>query len=515
MAPQTTTDSVIDRVLAVWARRRLLTVAVFAPILVGGVTLALSLPAIYRSTAIVLVERQEMRDALVRPAAITEIDARLNAIGQEILSRARIEGLMERFDLYPALRARRQPEAAVERLRRAIQIELKGVEPSGRGTTIAFAVSFRGRDPQTVAQVANALASFYVEENAKMRERQASSAARVLAGQLEETKGQLDEQETRVGEFKRRYIGELPEQVTANLATLHRLNAQLALNSDNQLRGTERRAALVKQLGDLELGTGAAGGDGVPTRLGRLKQDLAGLRKQYSDKYPDVAQLRAQIAALERQGPDARPGEADDPTVTAIRKSLTELDAEAGRLRAEEQRLRNDIATYQRRVEAAPEREQAFQQMSRDYRTTKERYESILKRYQDALIAEEGERRRADEEFRLLDPAVPGREPLAPNRFRLVLLSFLLALGAATAAAVIAENLDGSFHTLDDLRAFTSVPVLAIIPRIASAADSRRAALRRGLAAGAITAGLVVVMLISHQLARGNEQLVWLLSRAS
>src|SRR5207245_4231524 len=135
--------------------------------------------------------------------------------------------------------------------------------------------------------------------------------------------------------------------------------------------------------------------------------------------------------------------------------ALSAIDAEIKSLKAEEQRLRRQIETYQRRVESAPQREQEFQELSRGFETARELYASLLKRYEDAQLAENMEQSKQGEQFRILDPAIPTKQPAAPNRFRLVLLGVLLALGGAVAAAVLAGHLDTSFHTHDDLRAFT------------------------------------------------------------
>ena len=150
--------------------------------------------------------------------------------------------------------------------------------------------------------------------------------------------------------------------------------------------------------------------------------------------------------------------------------------------------------------------------MSRDYRTTKELYDSMLKRYEDAQVAQDMERSRSGEEFRLLDPAVPGRMPSAPNRARLALLGALFSLGASAAAVMLAEHLDTSFHTVDDLRAFTRVPVLARIPRLVSTADAVERGRRLRLAVVSIPLGLALIVLASYHVAHGNDQLVRLLS---
>src|SRR2546422_5600136 len=167
--------SVLELVLEVWTRRQWLTVVVFALTLAGMASVAMFLPDIYRSTAAVLVERHQVPETFVRSSITGELETRLQTISQEILSRARLADLITRFDLYSDLRVRAPMEAIIEKMRRDIQLVLKGVEPmSARSATVAFNLSYRGRDPETVAKVTNTLASFYVEENSRIRERQAS-----------------------------------------------------------------------------------------------------------------------------------------------------------------------------------------------------------------------------------------------------------------------------------------------------------------------------------------------------
>src|SRR5262249_17281219 len=214
-------------------------------------------------------------------------------ISQEILSRARLESLIDQFHLYADLRRpSRDSEEVVERMRRDIQVE---VNAGGRQqpATIAFSLSYRGRDPKTVAEVTNTLASFYVEENLKARTRQANGTTEFLRGQLSETKARLDAQERKVSEFKQRYMGELPQQMQANLASLETLNTQLRLNSDNQVRVGERREALVVQMAEAEsygavplapapaAVSAPAAPDAAALQVARLKQELASARAPF------------------------------------------------------------------------------------------------------------------------------------------------------------------------------------------------------------------------------------------
>ncbi len=511
-----------DAARAVWSRRKWLAILVFAAPFSAAVSLVAFLPNIYQSTATVLVERQQVPETFVSPTVTSALETRLHTISQEILSRSRLEELITRFGLYPDLRKRISPELVIERMRSDIRLELRGVEQRGRGgATIAFTISYRGSDPQTVSLVTNTLASSYIEGNLKVRERQATGTAQFLKVQLEETKKRLDEQEHRVSEFKKRHMGGLPQQMEANLATLERLNAQLRLNSDNQTRTMERRDALTKRLAEADSFSSVGGPDATAARIARLNQELTQLRTLFSDKYPDVIRVKAEIAALERQlagtkpdgSPEPEPSASADPAVLRLKQTLSEVEAEIKVLKGEEKGLRAAVATYQQRVENSPQREQEFQELSRDYETTKELYRSLLKRYEEAQIAESMEQRQKGEQFRILDPAIPSKEPAAPKHFQLILMGLMLSLGLAAGAVVLAEQLDTSFHSVDDLRGFTTMPVLVSIPRIVTEADGRRRRWRIRLAAVLAILSLTLIVGTSYFVARGNEQLVWILAR--
>ena len=237
MDDATQRGAVLERIQTVWRRRKWLGVLVFTVPFAAATSVILSLPSLYRSTATVLVERQQVPEAFVRPTVTSELETRLQTISQEILSRSRLEGLISRFGLYADLRKHESSEEILERMRRDIRLEIRSADSRGRqSVTVAFALSYRGRDPQTVALVTNTLASFYIEENLKARERQASGTTEFLKAQLTGTSKRLDEQERRVSEFKRRYLSEMPQQAQSNLASLEAFNTQLRLNSDNQVR---------------------------------------------------------------------------------------------------------------------------------------------------------------------------------------------------------------------------------------------------------------------------------------
>ncbi|HSB62483.1 MAG TPA: XrtA system polysaccharide chain length determinant [Vicinamibacteria bacterium] len=509
-----------DLALEAWHRRKWFFVVAFTGALAAAVSGTLSLPSLYRATATVLVERQQVSEAFVRPSVTAELETRIQTIQQKVMSRERLSELVTRLGLYPELRAVEPMDAVVERMRREVSLALRGAEQtSGRNATIAFALSYTGRDPRTVAQVANTLAGFYVEENRKSREGQAARTAGFLRAQLAEAKRELDEKERRTRAFHSRYGGELPDQTAVNLATLERLNTQLRLNGEHQIRAMERRELLEARLAADGSGPAAAPSDTPEAQLLTLRQELAELRRQYSDRYPDVVRVRAAIAALEediaqgRAGGGSR-GPALDP-VQRLRQGLREAGQELESLKEEEASLRRLLAQYDARIENAPRRQQELQQLTREYDVTNERYQTLLKRYEEAQLAESLEQGHDVEQFRLLDPALPPARPAAPNRPWLLLMGLLASVALGVGSIVAAEKLDTTFHSVDDLRAFTAMPVLATIPLIPTAAGTRRQRIRVALTAVAAGLGLVVIVAGSYYVASGNEQIVRLTVRSS
>ena len=495
---------------AIWARRKYLALGVLAAFLAAALTVALGMPGIYRATATVLVARPEMTTTSTRAALTGELEARLNRIGEEILSRSRLEQLLNRHDLYGP-HTKDDMEQSVTRFRRDVRVDMKGIDPvQGRGTTIAFAITVRGRDPKLVADVANELAAFYVAENSTIRERRANESLQDVKREVDDAQARLDEQDRRTNEFKRKNMGQLPEQVAANLSMLERLNAQLALNNHNQVVAMERRTAM-RRPGDSEMQVAASPEEALHMRLNQLNFDLAKLQRTYSDKYPDVILTKQEIENTKKQlaelGPSAAKSSAPKAAVPP-----RPTDSELAGLKAEDQRLRQMIAAYQSRVEIAPEREQELQQLSRDYRASREIYDAALKRYHDAQAAVDVERRRAREEFQVLESAVAPREPAAPNRPKLVLLGVVLACAATGAIVMLAEQLDTSFHGVDDLRSFSKLPVLVTIPEITTRADRTRRRWRWRLAASAGVVGLFLIIGMAYVGAQ-NDLLITLLTR--
>lgn len=492
--------SPFDQVWQALKRRRLTAIVLFAATFAVIASVVAALPDLYRGSATVLIDPGSVPESFIRTPVSSELEPRLYAVTEEVLSRANLSRLIETHNLYPEMRKSDSGDSVIERMRKDISIEREQVEVSwGRGTTIAFEVAYHGFDPSVVATVANELADLYVVENNRMREQQATDTTSFLRAQMEEVELRLNTQEEAVNSYREARLGELPEQQAANMATLERLNGQLRLNNEAQIRAMDRRSEIMRRIE----------GDGGPSSVSDLRRELAAMRARVNDSHPDVARLRAEIAALEQQGDAAGAG-----TRFAGRdqQRVRQLDDELETLRREEARLRQSTQVYEERIANVPRLEQELAALTRDYTATREQYSSLVQRYEEASLAETLERH-GDRQFRVLDHAVAPDSPVGPPRLRLLVMGFVVSLMLAGGGVVLAEQLDSSFHTMDELKEYTNVPVIAGIPKIIMLGDVARGWGRVGISAAGLVVLVSVLAAAGYLVGAGNTDLVMLMAQ--
>jgi protein tyrosine kinase modulator len=549
--PQTNDDTArgmgLNGLLEILRRRRVLAVLPFLFVLTAAASLALFLPSLWTARALVLVNRQEIPEAFVKSTVQADLEGRLLTLSQEILTTSRLDKIIHDFNLYPSLRRTRSTEDVVDKMRKDIRLDVPDTTDRRRESkTLLFTVAYTAPDPVVAAQVTNTLASLYADENGRMREQQAAGASEFLEAQLSELRQKLVAQERKITDYKEKYMGELPEQREANLRALERLQQQLQLAHENNRRANERRTLITQTLGELDLtasmstgGVSSASGPNVTpgetaaARLNLLRQELAQMETRYSVKYPDVIQLKEQIRVLEgrveeekrtaaasaKTDPSRHARRADSkmapPQNAYVMSLMQQLDQANIDAKTTSEEMANDnreIAVYQRRIENTPKREQELALITRDYETTRDLFRSVLGKRGEADIASELEQKQKGERFRVIEPAGMPERPAGPNRFRLLLVGFVLALGASGLAVVLAEQVDTSYRRVDEVRATIPMPVLSTIPRITTENDRFRALRQRRLATAAVAFGLFVVAGSSFVIAHNNQSLVAMLT---
>jgi len=530
--------------LEIARRRRVLAVLPFLFVLTAAASLAIFLPSLWTSKALVLVNRQEIPERYVAPTVQADIEARLLTLTQDILTAERLTKIAQEHGLYDSRSGTQSPDEIVERMRGDIRLQIVEDKDSRapRERSALFTIAYTAPDPGVAARVTNTLASLYIAENGRLREEQAAGTSAFLEAQLAELRARLQAQERRITEYKEKHLGELPEQKEVNLRTLERLQAALQLAHDNNRRANERRQLLTNSLGELDMNSGvtAAGpvvtpADAAAARLNLLRQELAVMQSRFHDRYPDVLHMKEQIRILEakleaekqQQAAAAKaaagakkPGRElrvvpSNPYIQSLMSQLDQAQVEAKASAEEMAAINRQIAVYQKRLENTPKREQELALITRDYETTRELHASLLAKRGEAAMAADLEQRQKGETFRVIEPAGMPDRPTGPNRFRLLLVGLALALGASGVAVVLAEQVDTSFRRVDEVRATAPIPVLSAIPRITTEQDRTRQHRQRRWATAAVAVGLCLVAGTSFLVAHNNQSLVSMLTPTS
>jgi len=211
-------------------------------------------PKIYMSSALILIQPQEVPMEYVQPTVTTNIQARLKSITEQVMSRSKLEEVIKKHDLYPKIRATSSMYNAVEEMRQKITIDIDQKQSSkSRGEEpAAFQISFEGKYPAQVRDVTAELAELFIDFNYRLRAEQAAGTTKFLDRQLERMKEELRQKEELVRKFKEENMGLLPEQMQNNYSILTQLQQHMDSINDSLQKTEDRKVLLQTQLNKLE-----------------------------------------------------------------------------------------------------------------------------------------------------------------------------------------------------------------------------------------------------------------------
>jgi succinoglycan biosynthesis transport protein ExoP len=482
------------------ARRRypFFLVALFAGwLLVWGASW--TLPPKYKSSTLILVEQPTMPKDYVTPNVNEDLQGRLQNITQQILSRTRLLHIIDELNLYPAGKHNHiTPDEKVEKMRKDIKILL--VRDTHDQIT-AFNIFYSAHNAAIAQQVTGELTKLFIDENLEVRQQQSEDTTNFLRSRLETARQSLTEQEAKVRQFKSQHIGDLPSQQATNLQILSGLQSQLQNEEDALNTAQQQRVylqSLISQYRSLQVVPKNPDGSdtGLPAidkELENLRSKLADLSSHYTDEYPDIRNLKSQIAKTEKsreqlaaqlQSAKNNPVKADDTATpsdplqhSAVLQLQGQLEAGKAEITNRESAiaaLKAKVGEYQGRLNAEPASEQQLADLTRGYDQSKANYDDLLKKENESQMATSMEHMQQGERFRMLDPPSLPLKPDFPNRLQFsgIAVGFGLLLGLVVAGGL--EFLDERMHDEKALRELLSIKVIAEIPEIVSAADERR-----------------------------------------
>lgn len=371
------------------------------------------------------------------------------------------------------------------RVRRTLNVEMVG--------NLIY-IKVRDRDPRFASRSANAYAQVFIDSTQSRRENRSGQAATFYDNQLEAKKAALDDIERRLAKFASTHRGTLPDDVTIHMQAVQQLQAQLSqAESDLQARRDERET-FVSTLSQMPAPVAAATGDGTTAsvedpqaKLRRFQAELADLRTHLTEKHPDVQQKIRDIRALEDEIAAAPPPPAANPSRRAgsggpldpSRIGLANyqrvlgMDREITRLQGRIASLNGQIARHNNAISSAGQNSIEWSSLTRERTNLQNDYNNLLTSAQKAdLNTDMVKKTTLQDDYRILELATVPTKPVGP--LLLLLLAIGLAGGLAVGAglAVVAEMMDQTYQTADDLTKDLNVPVIATILRIDEALKS-------------------------------------------
>jgi len=507
-------------IIEIVLRRRWWIIVTFCLSMIVGICLAVMLPRIYSAKTIILIQPQKVPANYVQSVVSMDIDSRLNILSQQILSRSNLEKIIQDFNLFSEPKYENMfIEDKINELRGKISIGLifpdqakdaRRFQPRDQD---AFSISFKGKDPEKVLRITNALTSYIIDANLKARATEAIGTSNFLQEELDSIQIELAEKEKTLKEYREKYMGGLPEQLATNLRMLDRLQERLDVRQINLITAKNKLTILENQIseGDILLNRGSE----EPLTMEEAKVRLAYSETRYTEKHPDVIRYKKMITEMKKKnknnGKDTSDGAQYIPINLRIQKQ--QYKAEIETYMADISSLTSKIRDYQKRVEDTPRKEQELLIVERDYNNLKNTYNELLSRKLEAEISLNMEKKQKGEQFQIIDPAALPQKPISPNMKVLFLLTLVAGPNIGLGLIFLLEYLNTSFRNPEDVESYLDFSVLATLPIVYHEKDKRRQKLDLAFSIFSVMLSCVLLIVFAVLSLKGVDQTMELLNR--
>jgi protein tyrosine kinase modulator len=450
-----------------------------------GYAATLVLPKKYTSSTMVLVEPSAVDQGVLPTTAQEDLYRHLASMKEQILSRSRLQAIIQKFNVFPNRIQSEHMDDLVEDLKKMIEVELIQPMPGSQDRQPpGFHVSVTLADPVVAQQVCTEITSMFMEQNASSQVKRIDETTSFLTQQLAEAKANLDEQDQKLADFKSKHLGILPDQEQANLNMLSGMNSQLEANTQAINRAQQDKAfneSLLTQQQTLwkQAQSGTGNTDSLEQQLATLQDELSVLSAKYTPEHPDVLKTQAaieevkkRIAASAAAGSETKSSNAttanasahEPPQIQQLRTKVKQDELNIADLLRQQATIQKDISTLQAHLQASPGVEQQIKELTRNYQTALDHYNDLLKNQQKSAMLKDLQNQQEAETFRVLDaPSMP-MTPSFPKKIVFVgggsAAGFALGVGILYLLAMS----DKAMYTEGDVELCLKLPVLTLVP---------------------------------------------------
>ena len=483
---------------AAMLRRRawiILIPALIAPL--AGFLVSYGFPAKYTSQSVVLIEGQKVPESMVQPVVSSDLTARVTTLQQQVLAESKLRPMLQR--IFPQ-KSPAEVNGMIDTIRTNMAVESVPSDLLAIGTSNAkgkkpntspfpgFYVKYTAPNAREAQMICNELTTLLVDENSRQIAEAATGTSEVLNRGIEDAKGNLDNMDSKLAEFKKRYVGQLPGDEENNLKILTGLNSQLESNTQTLNRAQQDKSyatsMLAQQLAGWKSSQNATNPETLQKQLADLQSQLLQLESKYTDDHPDVIKTKADIEGVRKKMADINKASASDTEDSNDKGSLIE-PAEIRQLRLQlhqyedlitaatrdQKRLQQEISTYQSRISLSPAVEEQYKQLTRDYDNAQKNYEDLLAKKSSADLTVKMNNQAVGERMFPLQLADLPESPSFPNRLFFALGGLAAGFAIGGGISLLLELRDNSIRNERDAEAVLELPTLIAVPWVPATAD--------------------------------------------
>jgi len=435
-----------------------------------------TLPKMYKADTTVFVEKNVIDD-LVKGIAITpNIEDKIRVLQYAILSRDLVTKTLEEINSNIFTQSMAKQQAYISDLIN------KKITVSTTRNMDRFSVSIIDKDPVFAQQFINTLVGKYVEENISSKRNETYGANRFLEEQIEIFKAKLEKAEDKIIAFRKKqgiYFSVDESQTLADIRNLTTEIENINLNLET-LRAKKKQ--LTEQLAATKPTVAFVSETGEGDRLTAMQNRLNSLLLRYTENYPEVIRLKAEIDSLKKRlsAPEKSDSDRETTTMTSmnplhqqIQGQIYDIDAELSSDNAKKKQLEQNVAKRENELQEVPaaKKELGILIQERDsYRTI---YNDLLARMGQSEVTKQMEIGNKASTFRIVDPAVLPEVPVSPNMLKMFLFAIVGGLGSGIGIVFFLENLDNRVRDEKFLESL-GLEVLAVVPNIADPEEIKR-----------------------------------------
>jgi capsular exopolysaccharide synthesis family protein len=428
--------------------------------LTGLVVLACAFaPPISVGSAMIAIDRQAAPETIGGDRLLSTGDDQFMATQQSLLLADTIlRPVAERYDLLTRERQLRRfwfwtyPQARLDQIRNA-PIVLRHLKIERSPNTYLLVITYRDRDPQVAANVANAVADSYLREIFETRIKEAGRLTSSMERQLIDLKQKMESTHTALMAYQRDLGTADPEQKTSVLvARLQALNAEnSAAQADRIAKEAIYREAKDGTLPEVEVSSQSTDLSHDVQNLQAAKANLATVSATYGDQHPEYRKAAAQA----------------DEARTALDESRENVSTRIGvdyrQTLARERMLTAAVAETKQQVDDLTAQSFDYFELKHEADTAEHVYEDLFAKIKQSGINSELQ----NNIIRLADSARPAARPIFPNWPVIVALSMGLFSLSSAAWVISAELTDVSAKEGEAVQDALGVPVICALPRVA------------------------------------------------